>query len=104
MYIDETAANERTLDRKFGWSSIGQPARLVESFKCTKKWSILPLYTVDGFVDWEIIHGSFDADLFVVFLEEHVIPHTNPFPGPRSVLVMDNASIHHNNVQDFSLE
>jgi len=95
MYIDESAFNERTLDRKFGWASIGAPARQIESFKRSKKWSILPLYTYDGFLDWKIIHGSFDADLFVQFLEEHVIPHTTPYPGPRSVLIMDNCRIHH---------
>jgi len=103
MYIDETAANERTLDRKYGWSPINQPARQIESFKRTKKWSILPLYTYNGFIDWMIIHASFDADLFVQFLEEHVIPHTNPYPGPRSVLIMDNAKIHHDVVLTIAL-
>lgn len=104
MHIDETAANERTLDRKYGWSPVNTPARQIESIKRTKKWSILPLYTCDGFVDWEIIHGSFNADLFVRFLEEHVIPHTTPYPGPRSILIMDNAKIHHDEVPKISLE
>ena len=103
MYIDETAANERTLDRKYGWSPINQPARQIESFKRTKKWSILPLYTYNGFIDWMIIHASFNADLFVQFLEEHVIPHTNPYPEPRSVLIMDNAKIHHDVVLTIAL-
>jgi hypothetical protein len=103
MYIDETAVNERTLDRKYGWSPVGQPARQIESVKRTKKWSILPLYTYDGFVDWKIVHGSFNADLFVLFLEEHVIPHTNPYPGPKSVLIMDNCKIHHDEVPHISL-
>lgn len=101
MYIDESAFNERTLDRKFGWAQVGTPARQIESFKRSKKWSILPLYTYDGFVDWKIIHGSFNADLFIQFLEEHVIPHTTPYPGPRSVLIMDNCRIHHDEVSDI---
>ena len=46
-----------------------------------------------------IIHGSFNGDLLVEFLEEHVIPHTNPYPGPCSVLIMDNAKIHNDEVQ-----
>jgi hypothetical protein len=45
-----------------------------------------------------IIHGSFNGELFIEFLQEHVVPHTNPFPGPRSVLIMDNAKIHHDEV------
>ena len=98
MYIDESAFNERSLDRKFGWTPVGAPARQIESFKRSKKWSILPLYTYDGFLDWKIIHGSFDTDLFIQFLEDHVIPHTTPYPGPRSVLIMDNCKIHHDPV------
>ena len=99
MYIDETAANEHTVHHRYGWAEKGQPARLVASAKKCKKWSILPLYTYDGFVDWMIVHGSFNADLFIEFLEEHVIPHTNPFLGPRSVLIIDNAKIHHDEVR-----
>ena len=98
MYIDETAANELTVFRRYGWSPIGLPAKQIASAKKTKKWSILPLYTYDGFVDWKIVHGSFNGDLFIEFLEEQVIPHTNPYPGLRSVLIMDNAKIHHDEV------
>ena len=98
MYIDESAFNEHTLDRKYGWSKIGTPARQIESFKRSPKWSILPLYTCNGFYDWEIIHGSFNADLFIQFIEHHVVPHTMPFPGPRSVLIMDNCRIHYDDV------
>jgi len=103
MYIDETAVNELTVARRYGWSPKGHRAKLVTSAKRTKKWSILPLYTYDGFVDWMIIHGSFNGDYFIQFLEEHVIPHTNPYPGLRSVLIIDNAKIHHDEVQYFEV-
>ena len=102
MYVDESAANERTLDRKYGWAPIGQKATIVEPFTRSKKWSILPVYTQDGFIDYEIIHGSYNAEMFKDFLRNHVIPHTTPFPGPRSVLIMDNAKIHRDEVlQDW---
>ena len=98
IYIDESAANERSLDRKYGWSAKGTPARLISSAKRSAKWSILPVYTYDGFIAWDIIHGSYNTQLFVNFVREKVIPFTTPFPGPRSVLIMDNASIHHHPV------
>ena len=98
MYIDETAANEHTVHRRYGWSPKGKPATFVTPLKRSKKWSILPLYTYDGFTDWMIVHGSFNGNLFVEFLEEHVISHTNPYPGPRSVLIMDNCRIHEDEV------
>jgi hypothetical protein len=98
MFVDESAANEFTVHRRFGWSPIGRPATTTCTLRRSRKWSILPLYTCEGFVDWMIIQGSFNGDLFIQFLEEHVMPHTNPFPEPRSVLVMDNAKIHHDQV------
>lgn len=98
VFLDETAVNERALDRKYGWSTIGTPARLVQSAKRTKKWSTLPLYSMDGFFTWQIIHGSYDSTLFEEFLYTHVIPNMQSYPGPRSVLIMDNARIHHSPV------
>ena len=103
IYIDESAANERSLDRKYGWSTKGTPARLISSAKRSAKWSILPVYTYDGFIAWDIIRGSYNSHLFVNFVREKVIPFTNPFPGPRSVLIMDNAAIHHHPVSNIVL-
>src|SRR2546423_3259370 len=54
-----------------------------------RKWTILSLYTYDGCIDWEIIHGFDKCDLFANFLESHLIPCTSPFTGPRSVLIME---------------
>jgi len=51
MYIDESAFSERSLDRKCGWAKVGTPVCQIESFKRSKKWFILPLYTYDGFLD-----------------------------------------------------
>ena len=99
MFIDESAANERTLDRKYGWSRIGTQCVVTEELKKSKKWSILPVYTQDGYIAWDILHGSYTIELFNQFIETWVIPNTNPFPGPNSVLIMDNVKIHHNEVR-----
>jgi DDE superfamily endonuclease len=98
MFLDESAANERTCDHKYGWAPVGVKAEVEELCSRSRRWSILPLYTEDGFVAWDIIHGSYTAESFNEFICNYVIPHTNPFLGPRSVLCMDNAKIHHNEV------
>jgi hypothetical protein len=98
MFLDESAANERANDRKYGWADVGLKAVSSEWLIKSPTWSILPLYTEEGFVAWEIIQGSYTAGSFNEFVCNHVIPHTNPFPGPRSVLCMDNAKIHRNEV------
>src|SRR6266496_3710693 len=95
MYVDESAANEHTMDRKYGWAPIGTPARLTETFKYSDKWSILPVYTEDGYIAWDVRQGSYTIETFNEFVRDQVIPRTNPFPGPHSVLIMDNCAIHH---------
>ena len=103
MYINEIIANERILDCKYKWFSINISACQIESIKCIKKWSILFLYTCNEFVDWEIIHESFDIDLFIQFLKEHVISHITSYPNSRSILIMNNAKIHHDKILKISL-
>ncbi|KAF8837048.1 hypothetical protein BDN67DRAFT_909949 [Paxillus ammoniavirescens] len=59
------------------------------------RYSILPALTLDGIIAYDIIEGSVTGERFIQFLKDHVMPFTTPYPGPRSVLVMDNCSIHH---------
>ena len=99
VFIDESAANEKSAHRKYGWAPIGSTPHVDMSTKRSERWSILPAYTSDGLMAWDIVHGSFDKELFNNFIREHVLPQCNPFPGPRSVLIMDNAPIHHSPVQ-----
>ncbi|KIK76359.1 hypothetical protein PAXRUDRAFT_170177, partial [Paxillus rubicundulus Ve08.2h10] len=42
----------------------------------------------------KVVEGSFNQETFIQFLQED-LPMTTPFPGPQSILVMDNAHIHH---------
>ena len=35
--------------------------------------SILPAYTVDGFITWEVLQGSFTMELFEEFIEFKVL-------------------------------
>src|SRR5579859_4336949 len=56
--------------------------------------SILPAYTMDGILTWDIEHGSFTTDRFENFIEHTLIPFCMPYPGPRSIIVMDNAPVH----------
>jgi len=93
--IDESAANERTRDRKYGWSPKGMPCRVKLPGRRSKRWSILPALGIGGFLHHEIYHGSYNGDRLNDFIER-LLPKMNPFPGPRSVLLLDNASTHHN--------
>ena len=48
--MDESAANERTSDRKFGWASKEVRPYEYRSIKRSERWSLLSAYTVDGFI------------------------------------------------------
>lgn len=98
IFIDESAANERIADRKYGWAPVGITPHEIRSFKRSERWSILPAYTMDGFMTWDIRHGSYIAESFEEFIENKVLPRCNPFPLPRSVIIMDNAPIHQSSV------
>jgi DDE superfamily endonuclease len=62
--------------------------------KRSKRWSVLLALSIDGYLDYIVYQGSIIADLFVEFVEERVLPCCTPYPWPRSVLILDNASIH----------
>ena len=95
VFIDESASNERTADRRWGWSTRGDPCRVKQSCKRSKRWSILPAITINGYLAWEVYQDSFTTERFNRFIRQDLMPYMNAYPGPRSVLIMDNASIHH---------
>jgi DDE superfamily endonuclease len=60
------------------------------------RYSVLPAISLDkGILHCEIVEGSFRADTFALFIQ-NLLDHAEPFPGPNSVIVMDNCQIHKN--------
>lgn len=94
VFVDESAASERTKDRRWGWSLKGLPCRVRISGQRSSRWSILPAMGLNGYLAYEIVHGSFDSERFGFFIRQ-LLRKMTPFPGPRSVLVMDNCRSHH---------
>jgi transposase len=92
--LDESACNERTGDRRRGWSPINTPCTARYSIKRSERWSILPALSVDGYIARRIYQGAITSELFEDFLQNDVLPKCTPYPGPRSIIIMDNASIH----------
>jgi hypothetical protein len=50
--------------------------------------------SLDGMRSIRIVRETVDGDTFIRCLEEDIFPNMNPFPLPRSVLILDNASVH----------
>lgn len=89
--IDESACNERTSDRKYGWGPIGEAVELEYSMKRSERWSVLPAMTIDGYLAHRIFQGSITSEIMEDFLEHQVLPLCT---RNYHVLLMDNASIH----------
>ena len=58
------------------------------------RYSILPTLSLDGVLHLDIINSSFTAASFYDFIDG-LLDNMNSFPQHNSVVVMDNASIHH---------
>ena len=65
-------------------------------FKRSKCWSILPVYTLDGYLHTIIFRGRITAAIFEHWLEYYLLPCMNRWPGDRDILIMDNCKIHKN--------
>lgn len=48
---------------------------------------------MDGIIECTIVEGSFNGELFYGFIQD-LLKKMLPFPNPKSVVVMDNCSIH----------
>ena len=67
---------------------LGGP-KLIASYS----FSVLPALSLDGILAVKIVEGSFTTERFKDFIDG-LLDHMNPFPGPNSVIVMDNCLIH----------
>lgn len=91
VFVDESACNERTGDRKYGWSPKGVPCTDYQSIKRSERWSVLPAMTVHGYLPGTLIYqGGINSELFHAWLAESVLPQLEI----GSIIVLDNASIH----------
>ena len=94
VFVDESSFNRQTGWRLYTYRPIGEDARYQASRDRGPSYSILPAYTIEGYIACGVKQGYYNRDEFLEFISSQVLPQMNPFPGYRSVLVMDNASIH----------
>ena len=59
--------------------------------------SAVVLMSTIGVLDCKVINQSVNGDLFYDIIQRTLLPHLMPYNGsnPHSIIVMDNASIHH---------
>ena len=97
IWIDETGSDRRNAIRKYGYSLRGMPAQVFQLRVGGKRISAIPILTTHGIEDVYTSTETINGERFEDFLCQCLLPIIMPYDGvnPRSVVVMDNASIHH---------
>ena len=98
IFIDETGSNRRNAIRKYGYGLQGITPVSHKFTVYGKRLSAIGILTYRGIEDIYIVEGNVNSDIFINFIQRCLLPILLPFDGgdnPRSVVVLDNASIHH---------
>jgi DDE superfamily endonuclease len=75
------------------WKAVSDTLHTALYYLSFLRFSVLPAISLDGFLHCEIVEGSFRSETFALFIQ-NLLDHMQPFPGPNSVIVMDNCRIH----------
>lgn len=95
VFGDETGIDGRTARRKRGWGARNTRVNVIQVRHRGVHISILALFALDGFVSFNYVQGGYDTQAFVAAMRQMLPQVMGPYPGPRSVLVLDNCRIHH---------
>ena len=97
VFLDETGSDRRNALRKYGYSWRGKPAISHKLLVRGEHLSTIACISMQGVLECTTVANSVDGDTFHSFVQSKLLPLLMPFDGrnPHSVVVMDNASIHH---------
>ena len=94
VFIDETSKDGRSAYRRRGWAPRGKKCVNKIKFGRGKRISLLAAADSTGFIAHAITEGTFTRQYFHSNFCKKILPLLNPYPWPRSIVVMDNARIH----------
>lgn len=94
VFVNETSKNGLDSMRRYAWSTRDARAVVRVPFSRGKCVSILAACDVSGFIGWLTTRGTFTHLKFHRAFMCSVVTFLNPWPMPRSTVVLDNARIH----------
>ena len=106
VWLDETGSDRRDGVRAYGYGLRGLTPVKHQLKVWGKRISAIGVMTMEGIEDVFVYEGSVNGDVFEYFVRTTLLPLLMPYDGQNkhSVVVMDNASIHHlETVQDMIL-
>jgi transposase len=94
VFLDETSKDGRDAMRRYARSRVNTPALVKIPFSRGKRVSAVAAFSTDGFMGFDTTPGTFTRGSFHESFKAIVLPKLQPWPLPRSIVIMDNAKIH----------
>ena len=95
VWVDETASDARDMLQRYGYAIRGHRAESHQLLVRGKRITSFAAMSSSGLMDVQFTTSTGTGDKFFDFIRGCVVPNMLPYPTPKSVLVMDNCSIHH---------
>ncbi len=97
VWLDETGCDNRDHIRNLGYAMRGIRPVCKRLLHRGQRISAVAAMCSEGVIALELGEGTYNGDRFLEFITGILIPEMLQFDGssPRSVLVLDNCSIHH---------
>ncbi len=104
MFLNESAVNEHTMHRKHDWTLYDISSRIIRSVKRSKTWSILSIYCSDNILIKHIHQRSISEAHFEWFLTNEILSRCSHFSEFKSMLILNNASVHHTQMSNVDVD
>ena len=97
VWIDETGCDRRNATRKYAYSMRGITPCDHRILIRGQRYSVITVLSMKGVLDAYIVESTVNGDVFEEFARKCLLPILQPFDyvAAHSVVVMDNAAIHH---------
>ena len=97
VWVDEMGSNRRDAIRKYGYAIKGETPAFHRLLERGQRITAIAALTVDGIISVQYTKNNVDANVFYDFVTCHLIPNMHQYDGiaPKSVVILDNCSIHH---------
>ena len=97
IWIDESGCDRRHAVRKWGYSVRGMPPTDHRLLVRGTRYSAIPVMSAEGLHDVYLAEGTVNGARFEEFITNTLLPILQPFNwiNANSVVIMDNAAIHH---------
>ena len=97
VWIDESGCDRRNCMRKCGYSLRSMTLKDHQLMVRSTRYLAIPVIFLEGIHDVYLAEGNVNGEKFATFVRSCLLPILQPFDytNPHSVVILDNASIHH---------